>query len=458
MLRRTFSVSRMRPMVVEGKHEHEASLADDAVWLRRFGQGIRRSFWQLVAVSLAVLLFVLCTADLAVLFHRELPPVLTRLGLESAGPYDLTQALLSTLPFWLSAIVAATVEGMAPRETDYELRVGLPPSAYKEAKELCPTDDVRWEQIRKAAEATWKYERDRFLRARHDAPLNALIFGLIGTVTLVSCAVFGSLSFEDQPRWIPGLTLSIVAAAGTGFLGNFVRVLARLSGGDITARMFAWCTRSMILVIIADVGLFALFEGDILVTTPLLAVVLGVFAGALGDRAILLFLDKAPEKLFKTASPRPPSSPLVEIEGITDDHVERLKEEGILSAHDLAFVPTARLFFCTAYSLQQICNWQDRALLTVYVGKTCTSTLGEHTQIRGAIDLMALAHHLLLASKGVPEAEPSLDPERDSLRKALKLEDGAFNAFIVSMAHDQATRRLSLYWSSAVASDAEANG
>lgn len=52
---------------------------------------------------------------------------------------------------------------------------------------------------------------------------------------------------------------------------------------------------------------------------------------------------------------------------ITNEEVERFAEEGIRSLPD-AFVPTARLFFNTNRSMQQICDWQDQALLRVYFG------------------------------------------------------------------------------------------
>src|SRR5262249_48114985 len=156
----------------------------------------------------------------------------------------------------------------------------------------------------------------------------------------------------------------------------------------------------------ADIGLYVLLAGEVPTVTNSVtgALVLGLFVGATGDHAIEFLLDKASKAFSTGAATAHAVSPLLGIEGITDAHVDRLEEEGIVSIHDLAFVPTARLFFWTAYSLQQICNWQDRALLQVYVGKKAADALAEQMHIRGAIDLRAFAHDVVFGCRS-PQAK-----------------------------------------------------
>jgi hypothetical protein len=348
-----------------------------------------------------------------------------------------TLAVLVSAPFWLSAIVASR---LLQRPT-FRLRVGQPPPDL--AARDWGLDQDEWRQIRGAVESTWSYEKDRIFRLRRRMRLQALMFGLIMTFVLMCCVVV--LTSPAHNRELITVAYSAMAAASTAFLTNLVRIMHRSAGGDTNACTFSWATRSLVLVIVADIGLLMVLKNEI--TSVPGAVLLGIFAGATGDHALEIFLEKAAAVFKVTAPAAVGPSPLLKIEGMTAEHVERLAEEGIFSVHDLAFVPTARLFFATTYSLQQICNWQDRALLLVYVGHESTEALARDMQIRGAIDLRAVAHDILYSNG---EAQSKNREIRDELLGTLHLSEGGLTALLESMAHDEVTMRLRLHWASAV--------
>lgn len=351
-------------------------------------------------------------------------------------------AVLVSSPLLLSAVVAAKLIKPAERvKRMFQLVIDRPPLDHRALDR--EEDEAQWIHMKDAVMTTWEYEKERVLGSLCRVPLKAMTFGTIASFALM-CCVLALTAGRSPSEELPRASYGLIAAIATAFSANLVRIIVRVSSGDVTAKTLAWATRSLVLVIVADVGLFVVLKD--VVQSPSSAILLGVFVGATGDHAIQFLLEKG-SAVFKVGTPAAVGpSPLLGIEGMTTEHVERLEEEGILSVHDLAFVPTARLFFTTAYSLQQICNWQDAALLLVYVGKDATKVLGDKMQIRGAIDLRAVAHDILFSPGDAENLKM-----RDSLQKALNLDDGGLLSLLRSMAHDEVTMRARLYWASAVA-------
>ncbi len=312
-------------------------------------------------------------------------------------------------------------------------------------------DDERWRVVETAARNTWEYERVRALRARcQDRPIAALYSAI--TVSMLSVGVivlespgyspFGPTELGNKgPR---GWMFALMAAATVAFARSLTRIALRLSGGTVSSRSFAWATRSVVLGLVGATMLYFSLPGFDPAPGVVGGLLLGALSGLTGDQAIRLAEDKI-AVLFNLKLPsRPQTDELVSIEGLTSEHVERLNEENILTLHDLAFAPTARLFFNTSYSLQQICNWQDRALLHVYVGKKNADSLARQMQILGAIDLQGCAH----ACRRAADANRS---QREALGRALSLDEGGLLNLLESMEHDEVTQRLRVYWRSAPA-------
>ena len=272
-----------------------------------------------------------------------------------APPFNLTAfqrrttwAVACALPFFLTVSVATAL--LATRD---RMRFGL----------LIPGDMTsggEWGSYSAIALATWDYERERFLRSLDRMRSSAGLFGLIPTIFLVLC-ILGFTGNRVSGAW--PFAVSIGAATIAGFLWLFARIMVRVAGQDFNARMFAWASRVMLAIIIADAGLcLLLVHLDVKwVATTEGAVLLGIVTALLGDRAIEPLLDKA-AAVFGISVAKAAASPgLASLDGITEEDVERFAEERVLSIHDLAFAPTARLFFNTTHSLQRLCDWQDQA-------------------------------------------------------------------------------------------------
>jgi hypothetical protein len=382
-------------------------------------------------------------------------------------PYLLALLFLASLPValaWLSAVRLSRFGKQAPFALD--LCASAAPGARHPA----------WEAAIPAVCDTWQYERDRYEHSFDRVRLNAVFFGWTASMVLLGCAVLVTWHLWKIPGALGGrdayaLALSAAVATSAAFGLHLARCCVRIANSDFNARMFSWATRAIVLVVVADIGLFTALraantpEG---LTSNGGAILLGLFVAVLGDRALNLLLEKAAAVLGVTAPARAEDSTLRALDGVTEEDIERFAEEGIHSAHDLAFVPTARVFFNTAHSLQRICDWQDQALLFAYVGEKRARTLFEKTAVRGAIDLRGLADLVLPeglraaiagvepAAAGTPRL-PDADAKkiRDALALALSLDVGAIDAALATFFRDEVAMRLAVQWRSAVYVDAD---
>jgi hypothetical protein len=237
-----------------------------------------------------------------------------------------------------------------------------------------------------------------------------------------------------------------IAATVTAFLSEFSRLIVRLSSHDVSARAFSWSTRSILLVAVAVVGLLLVLNFGLKE-----AVLLGILAGAMGHHAITLLLDKAPKMLGLAHGAAIVPSPLLALGGIRAEHAARLEEEGIVTVEDLAFVPTARLYFNTAFGLQTICEWQDQALLVARLGPERVADLFRQMGIRLMTDLARTARDVLDAPGSAETAAV-----RDALHRVLKLEKEApLDPVLRAVAADQTLVRLQQYRRSVVLEPAQ---
>lgn len=309
-----------------------------------------------------------------------------------------------------------------------------------------------------AVQKSWAYERDRYGCALSRAQFYAIVFGVVATLFL-ACSMLLLRWGASNDKKASVLALSIVAATVTAFLIGFVKMAVRLSGYDLSARAFSWSTRSVALSVVADVGLLLALP----INDDWSGILLGILTGIAGEHAMTLLLEKAPKALglAPALQPRGPS-PLLFIDGIMAEHVDRLEEEGVLSIHDLALVPTARLFFNTPYGLQMICDWQDQALLLVRVGLDRATDLLNQMGIRGAIALRATAQHLIgpgpAYTKAIFDTGNAYDDPRirDALQRALKFDkETPLDPMLTAIRDDEATLRVLVHWQSIVLEPAQ---
>jgi hypothetical protein len=318
-------------------------------------------------------------------------------------------------------------------------------------------------------ERMWFYEAGLMRESVQRLSRHATIFGFLGSAILIACAVI-LLRYErgdDELRHL--VALSVGAATTVSFTLNLGQVLFRSASNDSTARMMAWSARTLLIVSVATVFFGVAFlsgSGDQSDAKGYIfqgykgALMVGVAVALLGERILRAVKDRA-ATLLGVATPAARSGDMTLIDGISDEDIGRLAEEGIDSTHALAFFPTARLFFNTNYSLQRLCEWQDQALLIARVGRTNAQLLREQYLVRGAVAARTLAREICIRGKSgqrTPEehhdgvsAVPSEDGEDEgaklrALAKAMGF-TGVNQAVLGmrSLVDDEAIERLELF-------------
>lgn len=267
-------------------------------------------------------------------------------------------------------------------------------------------------------EHMWSYEAGLMRESVQRMARHATIFGFLGSAILIACSVIllRYAKGDDELRHL--VALSVGAATTVSFTLNLGQILFRSASNDSTARMMAWSARTLLIVSVATVffavaflsssadhpdGKGYLFQGY------KGALIVGVAVALLGERILRAVKDRA-ATMLGVANPAARSGDMTLIDGLSDEEIERLAEEGIDSTHALAFCPTARLFFNTNYSLQRLCEWQDQALLIARVGRTNAQLLREQYMIRGAVAARQLAREICGRARSGPRT-PDQPPE-----------------------------------------------
>jgi hypothetical protein len=203
--------------------------------------------------------------------------------------------------------------------------------------------------------------------------------------------------------------VAVASATVVSFLKDFGRMAVRVAARDLGGQMLAWTSRRFLAVLVA-VGLSTLFASARFgnstpsPTTIAGAGVIGAAIALLGEPAVTAVRDRAAAAFgvtaIKTVGPT-----LKDIEGLDEETIDRLAEERIDSVHRLAFFVTPRLYFLTRFSLRQICDWQDQAILFVRLGELRAKTFKDQYGIRGITQATAFARRLLEKYKATLECE-----------------------------------------------------
>lgn len=342
--------------------------------------------WPRVLAFLSWVLLVVST-------YASLDPVigdgtLSLLGLVTLKTVPLLLAVLVALPNVTLFIIARMILFRFARRS-FSLQFASEPEAR-----AVPAAALR------QAEWLWSYEKSR-AQTRYEAGLlpQVAVFGLLSSATLSFCVLGIHLPPEQLfpnmgvvPTWHIWVAWTVLGTATTSFLLTIGRILVRIAGDDATTRTFANAARSYGLCVVSG-GLLACLTVSTTeaAETAQMSIAMGIAVGLLGDRAFLAVSNRAAALLGAEPEVVDPGNELRSIEGLGAEDQQRLQEESIGSVHALAFVPVPRLFFNSSLNLQRICDWQDQALLQVYIGATRARALREFFQIRGAIDAQRLA-------------------------------------------------------------------
>lgn len=313
-------------------------------------------------------------------------------------------------------------------------------------------EDRRWDEEQQRVYMEWDFEQKRTHEGIQRVLQYGGFFGFIASAALTTVVLVINGHYDEMMKYQRCLVaLAVGSATCVSFAINLARILLRVAHRDASPRMFAWATRSILLVIAGAVlaALLALpgREGDptaALLKSPLGAVLLGVAVALFGERALQILTDRAAQLLGLPAGRPPAALELLRISGVSDADVERLAEEGIDSLHALAFCTTPRLYFNTTYSLDRICDWQDQALLFTHAGPKA-ALLREQFLVSGASQAQALAERLLRAAPApsaaatTPAGSAEPPPAEGAQASAAATEPGGAAAPVIAPAAAPAT-------------------
>lgn len=315
------------------------------------------------------------------------------------------------------------------------------------------------ERIRQA----WSIESRRAVQAQHRMIQHACMFGFAASAIFAWGLLMNHRpDLALQTRMV---MLAATAAALTSFSLSFGRIAVRASIRDTSARMFAYALRAIIASVLGAVLLVALLwhntgsaadaahkasEASALMQQPFKSassfMMLGLVLGFLGESILSNLVSRAAGVIGIQLGNEGTDGrrQLHAIDGMGEDDIRRLGEEGIDSIHALALASSSQLYFNTPYTLQRICDWQDQALLITYLGLAKAQTFREKLMIRGAIDLQRKADFLVGHSGTEISALTKDDAQTlEIIRSALGfISVEQARECLFPMAQDETTRRL----------------
>lgn len=288
----------------------------------------------------------------------------------------------------------------------------------------------------------WEHEIQQFDQRSSRLSQHVNFYGFFCTVALSVAALLVMRPLggggEDARS---GVAVATAAAAVVAFVIDVSRMIVRAAHRDASARMFAWASRRFLLILLSTIILCSLVlvgKADSLPGGNIGWLLLGAGMAFLGDRATQTVSERLVGVLGAAPARRGAGNDLERLDGVTEEDLLRLAEEGVSSVHTLAFHATPMLFLSTPFTLAQLCDWQDQALLLVRLGKDRAALCREQLMVRGATEAQRLARDFL-SNRLTPD-------ERGDLLKVLGLSSTVqANALMVRLAQDPVAARLEIF-------------
>lgn len=191
--------------------------------------------------------------------------------------------------------------------------------------------------------------------------LPAVLTG-IGVVLLVA-AVLG----ETPVSFNPG----VVDALGYGFVGAYIfciqLIYRRYTTFDLQPSVYMNCTLTLIAGLAFNFTAFSAISS--LIGEQGLDGLFAVVAFSLGYFPLLAirWFDRLTNAALGNTGPRIDSLPLSVIDGVSQFHETRLRDEGVDNVQNLASVKIDQLLASTRFNAQQVVEWIDQAILHSYI-------------------------------------------------------------------------------------------
>ena len=293
------------------------------------------------------------------------------------------------------------------------------------------------------ARRLWHHELGQFDQRSSRLSQHVHFYGFFCTVALSVAAllIMGHAARGADPAR-GGVAVAAAAAAVVAFVADVSRMIVRAANRDASARMFAWASKRFLLIVLSAVllgTLVLLGKAEVPLSGGNASwLLLGAGLAFLGDRASQLVGERVAGALGAPPARRGEPGDLARIDGLSEEDVARLAEEGIASVHALALHATPKLFLATPFTLQQLCDWQDQALLIVRLGASRAALCRDQLALRGATDAQRLARDYL--------ADRLTAEEKGDLAKVLGLSSTVqASALMRRLAEDPVAARLEIF-------------
>lgn len=257
-------------------------------------------------------------------------------------------------------------------------------------------------------------------------------------MTIVGAMVFFLPFFQIDPTHFAavGMTDEVLRAMRFGFVGAYLfsaqLVYRRYTTYDLQPYVYMYCTLSIFAGLVINFAAFQTIYG--LSTNPQAIEGLGgglldVLAFALGFFPLLAvqWLTRIAYTALGQAQRRSDVLRLDLIDGISQFHEIRLKDNGIDNVQNLASVDIPFLLINTTFSAQQVIDWVDQAILYLYLEPSDIESF-RRGRVRTVSDFRDMWGPLMLAELDMhPDENAAVDPTVQRIRttredKALQLQ------------------------------------
>jgi hypothetical protein len=259
--------------------------------------------------------------------------------------------------------------------------------------------DVSNDARQRAADA-WSYEYHQTqIRQVTSVHLQMALFGLLISGTLIPCLLEIQAAHLPQlleskviawSTWIAWTTLASVMTTAATSVGNLlVRSVSGNISKTIASAILSYCRCVAVGCLLACL------------TVPVagaehlsIGIALGVAVGLLGERLFGVLSKFVREFESVHSEDQVLRREFRRIEGPAIEDMRRLQAQGISTIHALAFASIPRMFFMSSIELSRLCDWQDQALLHVYLGENRATSLRQTFRIRGMLGFYDLTKQI----------------------------------------------------------------
>jgi len=299
--------------------------------------------------------------------------------------HAMVYATVCAMPFLLNGGVALLMQRSRKVRLDRDGELPPVPAfvVTRAGSDAVAAARKEWRHYRDLAETTG--ERTLHFGMMYGATCSLVLAGV------VFVAAWSLLFGGTDPMAVTAARVDGAYALGAAtlvcVLRDFSRLVVRAAVRDGSGRVFAWSMRRLILSLLAVLAFVALVRLDpptqpsTVLDSRFSWLAVGIAVAIVGERLLEVITEKLGSWFGAPAMRNTQDRDLSQLKGMTAEHVLRFEEAGIATVHNLALQATPRLYFQLPYSIREILDWQDQALLLDYFGPSRVAFMRENSLI-----------------------------------------------------------------------------